>query len=324
VSPRLWPYVASVIAIAVTTLLGLAVYRYVDLPDIAMLYVIAIVLAALAGRGPAFLASSLAVLSFNFCFIPPRFTFAVADTRHMLTIGVMFGAGLTISTLMVRLRQQELRARTEELRSSLLSVVSHDMRTPLAVITGAATSLRDEPDHLTPALRDELLETLVSEARRLETVVANLLAMTRVETGIEPAFEWVPVEELVGTALARAEDTLGDRAVTTDVPADLQVRVDPVLFSHALVNLIENAAKHGAPPIAIAARRRGDRIEIDVSDAGPGVGDDPRIFEKFYRASKAPGVGLGLAVVRGIVTAHGGTITAEGARFRISLPGGAP
>jgi two-component system sensor histidine kinase KdpD len=248
----------------------------------------------------------------------------------------MFAAGLVISTLIERLRKQEaafrkadLKARTEDLRSSLLSSVSHDLRTPLAVITGVATSLRDSP--LTPAMRTELLDTLVGEARRLERVLTNLLGMTRVETGIEPAREWVPAEELVGAALTRLEDTLGDRAVTVDVPSDLELRVDPVLFEQVLINLIDNAVKHGAPPIELRAARVGDTVELAVADSGPGIadGDAPRVFEKFFRASKAPGVGLGLAVVRGIVEAHGGTVRVEpreggGAVFRIAMPAGTP
>jgi len=134
-----------------------------------------------------------------------------------------------------------------------------------------------------------------------------------------------------GVGKTFAMQALGDREVRIDVPSDLVVQVDSVLFSQILINLVENAVKHGAPPIEIAARRRGDQVEIDVADHGPGLppGDEERVFDKFYRASAAPGVGLGLAVVGGIVVAHGGTIAVVpgrgGARFRIALSGvGAP
>ena len=198
------------------------------------------------------------------------------------------------------------------------------------VITGAATSAAD-PAVAAPA-RAELLESIVGEARRLERMLANLLQLTRVETGIVPTREWVPLDELIGGALTRLEPLLGERAVTVAV-GDVEVEVDPVLFELALVNLIENAIKHGAPPIELAARRRGDRIELDVRDHGPGLpaGAERAVFDKFVRVpgTRAPGVGLGLAICRGVVAAHGGTITVEpaaggGARFHIVLPAPPP
>lgn len=323
----------AVVAVGLATAVGLAAHGHVDLADLAMLYLVAIAAAAVAGRGSALVAAALAVAAFNYCFIPPRFTLQVADARHLITFVVMFGAGLTISTLMTRLRRREaeareanLRARGEELRSALLSAVSHDLRTPLAVITGAATTLRDSRGELSPSVRRELEDTLVDEASRLERVLGNLLEMSRVETGLVPAREEVPVEELVGVALERAAVTLGSRPVTIAVPPDLTVSVDPLLFAQVLGNLLDNAVRHGAPPIEIVARRRGDQIELDVADHGPGVpaAARPHVFDRFFRASAAPGVGLGLAVVRGIVTAHGGAVElvpgAGGTCVRITLP----
>src|SRR6185436_7554841 len=217
--------------------------------------------------------------------------------------------------------------RTEELRSSLLSAVSHDLRTPLAVITGAATSLVQHGDRLSAAARADLLLSIVEDARRLERVLSNLLQLTRVETGLEPATEWVPAEEVIGSALTRTEEIRRGLALETDVPPDLLLRIDPVLFEQVLINLIENATKHGAPPFEIRARRRGGAVELEVADRGPGLpgGEPARLFDKFVRASAAPGAGLGLAVVRAIVQAHGGTVTAEdrpdgGAVFRVALP----
>ncbi|HTE53228.1 MAG TPA: DUF4118 domain-containing protein [Kofleriaceae bacterium] len=327
-------YAVAAAAVAVVTGLGLAVYVYLEMVDLAMLYLVAIMVAAVRGRGPALLAASLSVAAYNFCFTPPRFTLVVADARHLVTFAVMFVTGLAISTLTERLRRREaevreatVRARSEELRSSILSVVSHDLRTPLAVILGAATSLRDPASNLDAGGREELLDTVVQEAERLERVLANLLSMTRVETGLTPAREWVPVEELVGSALTRLERILAGHTVEVDLERELAVSVDPVLFEHALVNLIENAVKHGAPPIAVRARRRADEVEIVVEDSGAGLpaGTEDAVFKMFARASSAPGVGLGLAIVRGVVEAHGGRVIAEpsdagGARFRLTLP----
>jgi two-component system sensor histidine kinase KdpD len=220
-----------------------------------------------------------------------------------------------------------LRAHTEELRSSLLSAVSHDLRTPLAVITGAATTLRDDGARLPEATRAELISSIVDDAKRLERVLGNLLQLTRVESGLVPNREWIPVEEIIGAALTRLEDAIGAKPLVLDIEDGLLAPVDPVLFEQVLINLIDNALKHGTPPIEISAHARGAAIEIEVHDHGPGVpaGIGTRLFEKFVRASNAPGAGLGLAVVRAIVVAHGGSVSVDngprgGARFRVTLP----
>ncbi|MBP8805671.1 MAG: DUF4118 domain-containing protein [Kofleriaceae bacterium] len=333
--PPAWGYASAVAAVALVTAIGLVAHPQLALGDIGMLYLPAVMLAALAGRGPALLASSLAVVAFDLCFVPPRFRIVVENPRHIVTFAVMFAAGLAIATLAERLRGQvalaraaALKAQTEELRSALLSSVSHDLRTPLAVITAAASSANDPA--VAPATRTELLDAVVAEAARLERMLANLLQLTRVATGIVPVREWVPLDELCGAALARVEAQLGAREVVIDV-GDLAVPVDPVVFELALVNLLDNAIKHGAPPIVITAARRGDRIELAVTDHGRGVAaaDAERVFEKFFRASSAPGAGLGLAVVRAVVIAHGGAVRVEtgptgGARFVLELPVAAP
>jgi two-component system sensor histidine kinase KdpD len=141
----------------------------------------------------------------------------------------------------------------------------------------------------------------------------------------------VSAEEVIGSALTRTEEIRHGERVDTDVPPDLLLKIDPVLFEQVLINLIENATKHGAPPFAICARSRGEAVEIEVADHGPGLpgGETAHLFDKFVRASAAPGAGLGLAVVRAIVQAHGGTVAAEnqpggGAVFRVVLPTPAP
>jgi two-component system sensor histidine kinase KdpD len=226
-----------------------------------------------------------------------------------------------------------LRARAEELRSSLLSAVSHDLRTPLAAITGAASALRDEAAATDPHERRELLDTIAEEAGRLERLLANLLDMTRLESGgLEPKREWVPLEEIVGAALARLEPQLTGRPITTELPEDLPLAFgDPLLLEQLVINLLENAARHTPPgtPIAIRAAAVDGALELEVADRGPGLapGDEARVFEKFQRGVRAGGggVGLGLAICRGIATAHGGSIQAEnrpggGALFRLMLP----
>jgi two-component system sensor histidine kinase KdpD len=233
-------------------------------------------------------------------------------------------------------RSSALRAKTEEMRSSLLSAVSHDLRTPLASITGAATSLRSDPD-LSAATRAELVDSICEEAVRLERLVGNLLDMTRLESGaLSLRRDWVPLDEIVGSALTRLEDRLGDRKVSVELPGDLLL-VDPVLLEQVFVNLFDNAAKYtpAGTPLEVHAARDRETVVIEVIDHGPGLprGNEEKVFDKFYRGPHAiavSGAGLGLAICRGIVEAHGGTIRAEvraghGAVFRIVLPiGGKP
>jgi two-component system sensor histidine kinase KdpD len=228
-------------------------------------------------------------------------------------------------------RAAQLRMETEQMRSSLLSSVSHDLRTPLDVVTGAASSLLE--DEIDGATRRELTETILQEAQRLNRLVRNLLDMTRLEAGaLRINKEWQPLEEVVGAALNRVEETLAGRPVLTDLPSDLPlVPLDAVLIQQLFVNLLENALKYTPPesPIEIRARAQPGGVEIVVADHGPGIpaGEEQRVFDKFYRVSgtEGGGVGLGLAICKGIVMAHGGQIfvanrTGGGAEFHIVLP----
>jgi two-component system sensor histidine kinase KdpD len=232
-----------------------------------------------------------------------------------------------------------LRAKTEEMRSSLLSAVSHDLRTPLAAITGAASTLRDDSARFSAEQRTDLLDTIAEEAERLERLVANLLDMTQVESGsLRVRREWVPLEETVGSALTRLEESLASRPVRVSLAPDLPlVSIDPVLFQQVLVNLLENAVKYtpAGSEIEIDGRATENAVVIEVRDRGPGIppGDEARVFEKFYRGAHArvAGAGLGLAICKGVVEAHGGTIQVEnrtggGAAFRVTIPlvGSAP
>ena len=234
-------------------------------------------------------------------------------------------------------RASALRAKAEEMRSSLLSAVSHDLRTPLASITGAGTSLRDDPN-LSQSTRTELIESICEEAQRLERLVGNLLDMTRLESGaIALRRDWVPLDEIVSSALTRLEQRLGSREISVRLPASLPLLlVDPVLLEQLFVNLLENAAKYtpAGTAIEIHAHKAHDQVEIEVIDHGPGLppGSEERVFDKFYRGqhSGISGAGLGLPICRGIAEAHGGSLRAEsrpgaGAVFCVSLPiGGVP
>jgi two-component system sensor histidine kinase KdpD len=206
-------------------------------------------------------------------------------------------------------------------------------------MAGAASSLLDSPPG-DPTERRELLQTIVDESWRLARLVDNLLDMTRLEArAVVPNRQWHVLEEIVGSAVNRVARDLGDRPVRIDVPADLPlVSVDGLLVEQVLVNLLENAARYTPPgsPVEIAVREAGPSVEIRIADHGPGLppGAEERVFEKFFRGSGARpdgrrGVGLGLAIGRGIVEAHGGRIAARnrpggGAEFVITLPTGGP
>lgn len=217
-------------------------------------------------------------------------------------------------------QQAELQIETEKMRSSLLSAVSHDLRTPLAAIAGAGSSLAQAFESLAPHTRAELLETICDESDRLSRLVENLLHMTRLSGGrIDVNRQWQPVDEVIGSALNRMGPQLHDHPINIDVPDDLPLgQFDDVLIEQLLVNLLDNAVKYSdeASPIEIRAEPLLSRIAIEVSDRGRGLieGDQQRVFDMFYRGADAKpdrrGTGLGLAICKAIVTAHGGTIQA--------------
>lgn len=235
--------------------------------------------------------------------------------------------------LVDRTQRDRVEIEAERLRTALLSSLSHDLRTPLAGVEGAATTLLRDDLATDPVTRRELLETVRDEARRMARLVSNLLEMVRVESGsLQVQHEWQALEEIVGVALIRCEPFLGGMTVTTALPADLPLlRVDGLLLEQVFVNLLENASRYAVAggAVHISARQLGGELEVVVEDRGPGVapGEEEVIFEKFARGGHATGggVGLGLAICRGIVTAHGGRIRAErrdggGLRMIITLP----
>src|SRR5690349_17790151 len=237
-----------------------------------------------------------------------------------------------------RTQKEQVEIAAERLRTSLLSSLSHDLRTPLGAITGALSSILEDRGTLSDTTRRDLVQTAADEAHRMNRLIGNLLDMIRVESGaLQVHKEWQPLEEPVGVALIRLEDRLRDHPVAVRLPPDLPlVPIDGVLIEQAFINLLENAVKYtpAGTPIEIAATAVDGAVRVDVADRGPGLppGDEDRIFEKFYRApSPAPaatatsGVGLGLTICRGIINAHGGRIWAEnrpggGAVFHFTLP----
>jgi two-component system sensor histidine kinase KdpD len=225
----------------------------------------------------------------------------------------------------------------ERLQAALLNSISHDLRTPLATITGAVSSLLEAEQNETQldhAVRLDLLENASGEAERLNLLVGNLLDMSRLEAGAMK-IKLLPcdVQDVIGTALERAARRMGDRVVKTYIPEQLPaVKMDFVLMVQVLFNLLENAHKYSAADtfIEVGADTAEEGAEIWIADRGLGIPPDDleRVFEKFYRVQRPDGVlgtGLGLSICRGIVEAHGGQIRAEnrpggGTIIRLLLP----
>jgi two-component system, OmpR family, sensor histidine kinase KdpD len=235
--------------------------------------------------------------------------------------------------LVERAASARVAAETERTRSALLSAVSHDVRTPLASIAGAASALATGAG-LDEAARAELLSTISEEAARLTHLIGDLLDLTRLESGdLTVTKEPYPLEEIVDSALQRLEHVLAGREVVRAQPEEVLVApVDPVLLEQVLLNLLENAAKYTPPgsPLEVRLSATAGEARIEVADRGPGLppGEEARVFERFYRVAdghRARGTGLGLTVCEAIVRAHQGRITAEnraggGALFRVTLP----
>jgi two-component system sensor histidine kinase KdpD len=232
-------------------------------------------------------------------------------------------------------------AESERLRSALLSSLSHDLRTPLASILGAVTSLRSLGERMPPDARDDLLAAIEEEAVRLSNFVANLLDMTRLESGmLDLKRDWVDLGDVMRAAAARARKFWPDRPIALAIaPGIPLVRGDSSLLEQVIFNLLDNANKYAPPgtPVTIEAFSESGAAVLTVTDTGPGIPEQDleRVFAKFYRGvegdGRRAGTGLGLAIARGVVDAMDGKITVEspvaqgrGARLRITLPAAIP
>ncbi len=259
------------------------------------------------------------------------------DERRLLD-ALMDQAAVAIERVRLAREMDDARvaAEAEKLRGALLTSLSHDLRTPLSSILGAANSLREYGELFDPKTRSDLIETIEEEAQRMSRFVGNLLDMTRLEAGaIELKREPVDVSEVIGAAVRRTAGLLKGFKIVFDIEPDLPLlHCDEVLMEQALMNLLDNAGKYGSPPSDITIRARKDRatVRIEIADEGAGIPEDrlSLIFEKFHRVKsrdhQRAGTGLGLAICRGFIEAMGGTIVAAnrtdrpGAVFIIEMP----
>jgi two-component system sensor histidine kinase KdpD len=257
------------------------------------------------------------------------------EQRHLLeTFAGQIALAIERAQLAEAAEAARVSAETESLRNTLLASISHDLRTPLAVITGASTALANAGLAIDPKARTSLARTIAARAQDMSELISNVLDLMRFESGHVPLRRrWETLDDLAGLALSRVAPRLGARRVNLDLPSDLpQLHVDAVLFTQVLVNLLENAAKHtpDGTEIRISATSDDDQVTLVVEDNGPGLpaGDPEPLFAKFQRGRSegdVPGAGLGLAICRAVIEAHGGRISAAnreggGARFTVTLP----
>jgi len=257
--------------------------------------------------------------------------------RHLDTFAALTAIALERVHYVEVAQQALIHMESERLRNSLLSALSHDLRTPLAAVVGLAESLALAKPSL-PAEQMESAHAIADEARRMGALVNNLLDMARIESGeVKLRLQWHPFEEVVGSALEAARPALADHRIELRLARDLPlVEFDATLIERVLYNLIENACKYtpSGTIVTLAAEVSAGNLVVSVSDTGPGIskGQEESIFEKFTRGtreSSTPGVGLGLAISRAIIEAHHGRISAQndpngGARFTFTLPLGTP
>jgi two-component system, OmpR family, sensor histidine kinase KdpD len=333
-------YATAFVIVALFTAAGIGAKTLLADADLSMLLLLGVVIVAYREPlGPALVATALSVGAFNFFFVPPFHTLHVSDTRYLVTFAAMAGMGVTVSSLTSRLRDREraahaanLRAKAEQIRNGILSSVSHDLRTPLGSIIGAATALRGGA--IDADARDEMIDTILEEGNHLLGLLDNLLRMMRL-SGEEHVLneDWHVPEEIVGSALGRLGEALAHHEVRTSIdPRVGLAQFDGVLIELALVNLVDNAAKFSprATSIEITIACRDAELVWEVADEGPGVPMDERekVFQKFYRGAGRGerGSGLGLAIAKAIVEAHGGRVWVDarhdrtGAVFGFAVP----
>ncbi len=331
----------------------------------ALALVIPIVVAGLVGgRLAALVTAASAAIAFNAVFIPPHWTLEVHAPDDFIALAVFVFVAVVVGTLVARegerrqsaeeraaelqalndelqavqaerqgLAEEAMRAtvleRVDEQRAALLRSVSHDLRTPLAAIRAVVSDLLGDAPY-DDATRTDLLSLVGDEAERLDRLVANLLSLSRIEAGaLRPERQAVAIDELVGDTVKRLSRLLIERRVQIDLPTLPMVVGDYTQLSQVLSNLLQNAARH-APPrstIRIGGRDAREFVEVWVDDEGEGVlpSERQRIFEAFRRGQGSSSSGIGLAICKAIVEAHGGRVTVSdapvgGARFCFSLP----
>ncbi len=371
-------YLLAVLGVAAVTALLAPFQDRINSTTVALAFLLVVLfIATYRGSGPALLASVLAMLSFNFFFLPPFHTFTIADPQNWMALAAFFATAITAGQLSARAKRRaeeaeagrlqnkrlygelhdafervshaEALRQSEQLKSALLDAVTHDLRTPLTSIKASATLLLEDPDTKEPAEpfspkeQQAMLRVITQEVDRLDHFIEGIIDLARIEAGgLKLRRNWGEVDEIIEAALTRAEELTRQHEIEIEVEHELPVvRVDARAVAEVIYTLIDNATKYAPPgsPVRIAAKRApGEMILISVEDQGRGIPLEirERVFDKFFRATedetagtnRPRGAGLGLAIARGIVEAHGGRIYVEdgaggrGNRMTFTVPVG--
>jgi len=369
-------YLGAVLGTALVTIVLAPFHTGINSTTVALIFLLVVLLVALfRGSGPALVASVLGMLSFNFFFLPPLYTFSIAHAQNWVALTVFFTTAVAVGQLSARAKRRaeeaemakqelerlysELRdaferaseaealRRSEKLKSALLDAVTHDLRTPLASVKASITTLLDEARGSKDAVvldaesRLDMMEVIDQESDRLNRFIGDLIELARIEAGeLQLRPRWGAVDEIISTALTRAEPLTAQHKIEVEIEKDLPlVRVDNRAVSEVVYSLIDNAAKYSRVNTTIrvtASRGDDEMVYVAVEDMGKGVPAElrGRVFDKFFRAMRdgdvttcAPsGTGMGLAIAKGIVEAHGGRIWIEprrdgpGTRICFTLP----
>lgn len=355
---RIFRYSFAVLGVAFVTLLLEPFHAKLNSTTIALAFLLIVLFCAtFFGRNPALLSSLLAMLCFNYFFLPPVRTWTISEPQNLIAWGAFTITAVVAGELSAYARRRareterlyeelqnafetasknEAIKRSEKLKSALLDAVTHDLRTPLTSIKASVTMLMEDSDeaiHITleNESRRELLEVINEETDRLNNFVESMVEVAQLEAGsFNLRKSETEVAEIIEQSLRRAENLTVNHHVKFNPSKKLKpISVDKKAISEAVYNLIENAVKYSPKDstIEIEAKIVGDDLRISVEDEGKGIPQNERekVFEKFYRGDKKiKGFGMGLAIVRGIIEAHGGKIWIEngkiGAKFVIQLP----
>lgn len=336
---------AALSAIALVTAIYSAWLGVTNPTIVALTFLLVVlIVAAVSTRAIAVATSLVAFICFNYFFLHPVGTFAIAAAQDWVALFTLLAVSLIASHLSTEVRRRaqeaaeerkdaELSRRGAEVKSALLASLSHDLRTPLTAVTVAANNLN--ASWLSDAQRREQAEIVRVELARLNRLFQDIVDMAKIDTkAVAAEREWVQPSEIVEAALKQVEQAVADHALEVDAGSEgALVRVDPRLTSAALAHLLENAGQYSPPgaPIAVSVAVSSNEVRITVRDRGAGIQPDDleQVFERFYRGPSARqqrfGTGMGLAITRGLLSAEGGRVWAEnhpdgGAAFTIALP----
>lgn len=325
-----------IVALAGNLLSDLAGYRVVAL----LLMVTVSILAMFLDIVPVLVAALLSALIWDYFFIPPRFTFQISSTEDLLLLIMYFLIALINAVLTFKIRQRdksishrEERENAIRLYNTVLNSLSHELRTPIAAIFGAADSLAQDNGRLSEENKQELIRSITAASMRLNLQVENLLNMSRLESGfIRPKMDWCDLNELIYTVVNRLEHNASLHVLRVQLPENLPLfKLDYGMMDQIIHNLLSNAIIHTPADTIVLIRAECWKchLRLCITDTGKGFAeaDIQQVFDKFYRSPNAPtgGTGLGLSIVKGFVEAQGGTIRlynkpGGGAEFIIDIP----